>query len=379
MIVPGSSPSEEQDRAIRIRNLGRVLAWGVIGVFALMLMLRLRNVLILFYFALILGLALNPAIHWLERRRVPRSLAVVALALVILGLVGMGVYWIVPPAISQAEILFDNYPLYVEQGQEWGQRMLTRYPEAQEWLQEQSGAIQESLLRVGVLLRHVGSWVMGLGGALISLVLVFFLLIFGLANPQPMARALFALTPPQYNDRIETSLCRIQEKCVAWLGGTFIVMVIIGVFTYAGLAMLGVPHALLFGILAAMGELVPNLGPILSAVPPILLMLLTDPIRAVGVAIFFVIVQQVESHLLTPLVLGNRLEVHPWGLILMILVMGDLFGVLGVILATPTAAILGVIYDELLPKPGTEDSVPIIRRVERVLGGHTGRDRSDSC
>jgi len=142
---------------------------------------------------------------------------------------------------------------------------------------------------------------------------------------------------------------------------------------FIGLLILHVPPALLFGIIAVLGEGVPTLGPVLAATPPTVVMLLTDPIRALAVVVLFVVVQQVESNILVPIVMGNRLKVHPWGLIFMILVMGDLFGFVGIFLATPTAAILEVVYQEMAPKPGRDDPVPTSRRVTRVFGEIKGK------
>ncbi|MBW3625707.1 MAG: AI-2E family transporter [Armatimonadetes bacterium] len=358
-----------EDLRLRYQYYARLLLLGISAVFIILLLARLRNILIIFYFALLVSLAINPAILWLERHRVPRLASVPVLALMTLAAVFGAFLWFVPLIVEQTQGLIQDLPYYLSEAQVWINRMVNRYPFVRTQIEEYRGEINQAVLQAGGLVQQLGSWLMSFGSALFILVLVFFLVIFGLINPLPMAKALFELTPADQNERVERAISSIQEKTVAWAGGTLLVMALVGTISWAGLTFLGVPQAFLFGVIAAIGEFIPTVGPILSMIPPFLVMLLIDPVKALGVLALYITIQQLENHLLTPVVFGNRLEVHPWGLIFMILVMGDLFGLLGVLLATPTTAIMGVLYDEFVPKPGTKDSVPILVRVSRVIGG----------
>lgn len=368
----------EQGRRVNLQNWGRWAVTAILAAGAVYLVFRLQKILLLFYLALLLGLAINPLILWLERRRISRGLAVGGLALIFIASIVTAGFLIAPPAAAQAQNLIDSYPEYQQRAQTWINGMFRRYPELQPEISSGSDIVANSAKQAGGVLRQLGQFALGFGGVIFSGLLLFFLLIFGLINPKPMAGTLFDLTPPSSHDRVERTLSRIQEKVVAWAGGTFILMAIVGILVWISLALLKVPNALLFGIIAAIGEGIPNIGPILSAIPPIAVMLLTDPMKAIGVLVVFLVVQQLENSIFVPMVMGNRLNVHPWGLIFMILVMGELFGVIGVFLATPTAAILGVIYEELIPKPGRSDSVPTHLRVGRVVGGSQG-DMGDTC
>ncbi|MBW3622252.1 MAG: AI-2E family transporter [Armatimonadetes bacterium] len=358
---------------------GRVAAYAVLTVITLYLLSRLKQIFLLFYLALLIGFAINSFVLWLERRRVPRSMAVIGLVLVfIAALVAIG-FWIVPPAIAQAQKLLDDYPLLYQRAQNWINGVLARYPELRQQIEQEGGTSLQNLTpRAGGIVRQIGSFAVSFGTLIFSAFILFFLVVFALIDPQPMARSLFDLTPTRLHDRIERTLRQVQDKVVAWVGGTLILMAIVGSLVYAGLLVINVPNALLFGIIAAIGEGIPTLGPILSAIPPIIVLLLTDPMKALWVALLFVVVQQLENNLIVPTVMGNRLEVHPWGLIFMMLVMGELFGLIGIFLATPTTAILGVVYQELIPKPGKRDTVPATYRVARVVGGIEG-DFNDTC
>jgi predicted PurR-regulated permease PerM len=363
---------ESKNQQTHLQNWGRLLAGAVATGFAIYMVVRLQKILLLFYLALLLGLAINPLIVWFERRRISRVLVVIGLAIIYFASLVAAGFWVVPPAIAQAQALMDHFPDYSARAQHWVQGALHRYPEIRSRLTADSGSIQNTVMRGTNLLKELGAWAVGFGGLVFSGFLLFFLVLYGLIRPQPMANALFSLTPPHFHDRIERTLTGVQSRVVAWAGGTLILMAIVGFMVWMGLLVLRVPQALLFGIIAAVGEAIPNVGPVLSAIPPIAVLLLTDPVKAVGVVALFIIVQQLENNVIVPMVMGNRLNVHPWALIFMMLVMGDLFGLIGVFLATPTTAILGVIYDELIPKPGNASDVPSSLRVSRAIGGENG-------
>jgi putative permease len=373
-------PGERRRRETRVAPIqwGQWAAAAVLGAGAVYLVVRLHKILLLFYLALLLGFAINAFILWLERRHVSRGLAVAGLGVIFIAFVVALGFWVIPPAVAQAQHLLDNLPVYQERAQTWVNGVFVRYPELRERLTGDGGTLPNLTSKPGSVLRQVGGWAVGIGGLLFSAFLLFFLVLYGLIDPRPMARALFDLTPPDSHDRVERTISGIQDKVVAWAGGTFLLMGIVGLLVWIGLVILHVPQALLYGIIAAVGEGIPNLGPVLSAIPPVSVMLITDPAKAAWVVALFVLVQQVENNLIVPLVMGNRLNVHPWALIFMMLVMGELFGLLGVFLATPTTAILGVIYEEWIPKPGRAGDEPAIHRIGRIIGGRKG-EASDSC
>ena len=112
-----------------------------------------------------------------------------------------------------------------------------------------------------------------------------------------------------------------------------------------------VKQAFLFGVIAGLLEIVPVIGPLVAAVPPVIVALLQNPIMAIWVVIVFTGIQQAEGHLIIPLVMSKQLSLHPVTVIFSVLVMGGLFGIIGIFLASPAAFTAGIIYEEiLLPK-----------------------------
>jgi len=144
---------------------------------------------------------------------------------------------------------------------------------------------------------------------------------------------------------------RVTNKISAWLGGQLLLSGIIGSTAALGLFLMGVPFFWVLALIAAIGELIPIVGPILSAVPAVIVALSVKPALALAVILFFVAQQQLENHLLVPKIMQRQVGISPVFVIIALLIGGSLLGVIGAILAVPTAAILQVLFEETLAEP----------------------------
>ncbi len=142
----------------------------------------------------------------------------------------------------------------------------------------------------------------------------------------------------------------MTTKVSAWLGGQLLLAAIIGSTAALGLWLLGVPYFYVLALVAAVGEMIPVIGPLIAAIPAILVAFTVSPAVALGVAIFFVIQQQVENHVLVPKIMERQVGVSAVIVIVSLLLGGSLLGIAGAILAVPTAAILQVLFEELVPE-----------------------------
>ena len=139
----------------------------------------------------------------------------------------------------------------------------------------------------------------------------------------------------------------ISVKVSAWLGGQLLLGAIIGTTATIGLWLLGVPYFFVLGLIAGIGELIPMVGPILSAIPALIVALTVSPGMALVVGVFFLAQQQFENHLLVPKLMERQVGVSAVTVIIALLIGGSLLGIVGALLAVPTAAVLQVIFDEL--------------------------------
>jgi len=156
------------------------------------------------------------------------------------------------------------------------------------------------------------------------------------------------LFPRAQRLRVGEASNKISLKISAWLSGQLILAGSIGSTAAVGLYLLGVPYFYVLALVAAIGEVVPIVGPILSAIPAILVGLSVSPRTGLFVAIFWIVQQQIENHLLVPKVMERQVGVSPVVVIVALLVGGSVLGIVGAILAVPTAAILQVILEEIL-------------------------------
>lgn len=179
---------------------------------------------------------------------------------------------------------------------------------------------------------------------------VFVILFFGIAlayQPEIYTNGLVNLFPKQRQDKVKEILNDINETLQFWLAGKAFSMLITGLLTWVGLWLLDIPLAFTLALLAALLSFIPNIGPIIAAIPAILLALLKSPIFALYVAILYLVIQTIESYLITPLIQQKSISLPPALIVFMQLVMSLLVGSLGLALATPLLAVISVAIKQL--------------------------------
>jgi predicted PurR-regulated permease PerM len=139
---------------------------------------------------------------------------------------------------------------------------------------------------------------------------------------------------------------RIGVRFGGWVRGQLLLSAIVGLVILAGLSVIGVRYAFLLALLAAIGEAIPLVGPVFSAVPAVVIAFTQSPVQGFLTLALYVVVQQLENHLIVPRVMGRAVELHPLAVILALLTGGELLGVTGAILSVPVAAAISVIVDE---------------------------------
>jgi predicted PurR-regulated permease PerM len=194
---------------------------------------------------------------------------------------------------------------------------------------------------VGAIWRLIG----GIFGLVTILILTFYLLVDG----DDIVKVFVRLFPAGERLRVEDACRRVTSKVSAWLGGQLLLAAIIGTSAAIGLWLLGVPYFYVLALIAALGEMIPVVGPVLSAIPALAVALAVSPTTALGVLLFFFAQQQFENHVLVPKVMERQVGVSAVIVIIALLIGGSLLGIVGAILAVPTAAILQVLFEELAP------------------------------
>jgi predicted PurR-regulated permease PerM len=317
---------------------------------------EVRDALILVYISALVAIGLSPVVNAIERKRlmrqrVPRWAAILVIYLAIIGaVVAVGVL-VIPPIVTQARELAMELPRLLHQGQQWliDHGLLTREISAQEAVRQTAGGsgAQDT---VGLIVGAVFGFVGGIFGLITMLVLAFYLLV----DSSGLVNVFVRLFPREKRAQVEAACRRVTNKVSAWLGGQLLLGGIIGSTAALGLYLMGVPFFYVLALIAGLGEMIPIVGPILSAVPAVAVALSVKPTLALGVIAFFFAQQQLENHLLVPKIMQRQVGISPVFVIIALLIGGSLLGVIGAILAVPTAAILQVVFQELMNDTSAE-------------------------
>jgi putative permease len=346
-----------------------------VGLYVLFQFLEAVTFLLLF-FALVFLLAavLNPVVAWLQRRRVPRPASAVLLGLLILGAFVAAFWFGVPPLLDQGQQLIQDSPALWDRLRGQADQFLKTQPELAKQIPKSDELIHRLAPVASRLAGQLGRYTINVVSVLGSLVLLVVLVIYSLASPQPLVAGLLGAFPERHRPKAEHILGLILARLKTWAVGSMLLGLIVGLATWIGLYFLGMPFALLFGVVAAFGELLPNLGPLLSAIPPILVALARDPMLAVWVGVLFLVIQQLENNLIVPIIMSRTLDLHPLSVTFMVLVMGAMFGVVGAIIAVPTTVIIKTLYQELYLTNQVTDRQELEEQSERLVSEEAAPD-----
>jgi putative permease len=359
----------ELQRAIFL-TFGLLLVWRMAAV--------LTTLILFFLLVFILAAVLNPIAVALQRRGVPRIVSALGLGVAFIGLVVTLLVLALPPILSEVSTFISRLPEKQDRLAEWYESLIQRYPGLEPAIPPPGDLMRMISPQVTDLLGQVGRYTLSLAGSVISFFLLLVLVIFSVANPAPMVAGLLGATPERYRDRVVSAMGRILVQLRNWAAGSVKLGIIIGLMTAFGLYGLGsitghdFPYILLFSLIAGIGEMIPTIGPIVSAFPPVLIALTIDPMLAVWVMVLFIIIQQLENNFIVPLVMGQSLDLHPVSIIFAVLVMGTLFGLFGAILAMPIAAIIKVCWEEFYLIPRRTDTEMLGDIAEEIV--ETGAD-----
>jgi predicted PurR-regulated permease PerM len=319
-------------------------------VLGLWLVVTLRTVLVQVLLALILAAGLTPLVDWLADRRLPRGLAVllIYLALILL-LVGLGVL-VVPLMVDEVEQLALNAPRYGDQVLDRMRELREQYPFLPP-LDEQLAAQLRGLgSQIGLIASQaltVARVALGIFSGLLNAVLVLILTLYFVVFGQTIRAYLLSFVPPARRPRLVEITDRMGRRMGGWLLGQIVLSMSIGVVSYIGLSVLGVRYAIFLAVVAAIGEAIPNFGPILSTIPAVLVALTQSPLLALATLALYIGIQQLENNLLVPKIMERAVELHPFATIIALLVGVELMGIIGAILSVPVTAALAVALDEV--------------------------------
>jgi predicted PurR-regulated permease PerM len=329
-------------------KLGHWVGLLVLGV-SLYILWEIRQVLLLIFLAVVLATALNQIQLALQRFRLSRGAAVMlTVALTILVIAGF-LLVVVPPFIRESVKLAELAPQSLDLLEKWFaevQKSLPLHGDSQ-LLDRMSSELQAL---VGKVFSNFFAIFSNTVGLLLNLLLVLVLTIMFVVNPHPYRDGFIRLFPSFYRRRIDDILTKSEVALTGWLIGTLINMVVIGMASWMALMLLKVRLVLANALLAGVLEAIPNIGPVLSVLPPMAIALLDDPNKAVLVLVVYVLIQQAEQYLLVPTVMAKQVDLLPAVTLLSQVIFALFFGFLGLLLALPLVIVMQIWVKEILVK-----------------------------
>lgn len=310
----------------------------IIAGLALVFLWMIRDVILILLLALVAASAMEPMADYFNKHKIPRAVSVLTVYVLVFSLIAAIIYLMVPLVGEQFKNLRDNLPGYINK------------------LQEMFGAGTAFNLSLNDVLDRLASAFQG--GELVSrtfgvfsgfftfitvLVVSFYLV----AEEKGMKRFVADLVPEKQQEFTLSLIAKVQKKIGMWVLGQVILSISIFILALAGLLILGIPNSLILALLAGALEIIPYIGPFISAVPAVLIAFVYNPPLALAVALMYLIIQKIEGYVLVPKIMEKTVGVSPLVIVVAVLVGFKLAGVAGLLLAVPIASAVLVLVREL--------------------------------
>lgn len=321
----------------RIEISYKTIVFTVFFLLGLWLLYFIRDVLFLLFIAFILMSALRPLVVRLERFKIPRVISILLIYVLAFVFFGLAFAGIIPSLLSQTSRLITAMPTFLT-------KVAPTLGIDLKLLTAQIAPISENIVNI----------TLGIFNNILTTLTILILTFYFLLERRHTERYLVEFMGEEAAQKIVSLGILIEQRLGAWVAGELLLMTIIGIFSYIGLTLLHVDYALPLAIFAGLLEAVPMIGPIISAIPAILVALSSSPVLAFSVTALYVIIQQVENNAIVPFVMKKSVGISPVLTIVALLVGGRLAGIVGAILAVPGVLVSGIILREFLFKPSKE-------------------------
>lgn len=329
-------------------SLGKLIGFFAFAV-SLYILWQIRTILLLIFAAVVFAVVLNRVVRRLQRSGVKRGIAIGITVVSLLAIIAILLTLIGPSFAQQLEQLINLVPSLLNRLRDWFNSLQAWVPEQILDVRNLGSIVPRIQPLVTRLLGNAYTWFSDLLGIILNLLLVIVLMVMLLANPKPYRQGFVLLFPAFYRQRVDEILTECETTLVGWMTATLINMAAIAVVSFIGLSILGVPLALANALLAGLLEFIPNIGPVLSIIPPMAVAVLDQPWKAIAVLILYLLIQQFEAYLLVPVVMKKQVDLLPAFTLLSVVIFGSFFGFLGVFLSVPLVIISKIwIYEVLI-------------------------------
>ena len=325
-----------------------VLLAGALLVFGLVFK-QLLTLMLAVLMTVVIAIPLAAAGTRLERRGVPRALGVLLALLGGLAAIALVIALLIPPFVDETNQFVDDVPGIVDDLRDQIHDVTGARPgEIGDKVQEFAERYTDDPERLIGPITSIGLSVAGVAGALVLILITAYYMA---ARPGPLIDGMLSLLPPSRREHGRYVMERLRTAWIGWMQGVAVDMLVTGILLYIGLRVVGLEFAVFFAVLTAFLTLIPYFGAIAGAIPPTLFALTDSPGKALLVLGVYVLVQQVESNVTIPLVMSQTVRLHPAVIAIGVVVVGQLFGVAGLLVAVPILSLIVICVEEYWVKP----------------------------
>jgi predicted PurR-regulated permease PerM len=297
----------------------------------------------------LIAIPLAMAADYFERFGVPRALGALAGLLLALATLGVILYLVIPPFVDETDEFVAAVPGVVDDLEGEIADLTGNEPqqvgdEVQSFLE----GYTENPERFLGPITSIGLSVVAIFGALVFIVITAYYIA---VRPEPLVNGILSLFPPPRREEARQVMERLRKSWVGWMEGVVVDMFVTATLLYAGLMIIGLDFAIFFAVFSALLVVVPYFGSIVGGIPPVLFAFTDSPELALLTLIVYVLVQQIEGNVIIPLVMAQRVKLHPALIAIGVVVVGQLFGYIGLFVAVPIISMAVILGDELWVKP----------------------------
>ncbi len=310
----------------------KTIIFTVLFLLSLGFLYFMRNIIMQFFVALLVMTILNPLVSRLSKYKVPRAVSIIVVYFLTLGIIGVALAGIIPPLVDQTTTFVNNLPEYIE-----------NLPVPNIIVEP---VVNQFFSTLGELPAQVAKTTFSLFSNLLNVILVLIFAFYLLMSRGKQDEQLDVFFGKERSKKITKVIDTLEIKLGGWARGQFTLMFLVGIITYTGLRLLGIPYALPLAILAGLLEIIPYFGPIVAAIPAIIIGFSISPLIGLATTALAFLIQQLENYLIVPKIMGKSVGVSPIVILLALVIGFEIAGPIGSLVAVPVFITLQVIVKE---------------------------------
>ena len=308
------------------------------------------QVILLFFFAIVITIVLNAPTAFLERKKVRRTIAaliVFFLFLIFLGALGL---LILPKIVYQVQLLIADLPNLLTNLNNRIVSWLGENSTSTGQIQPGSGGFVDQLPSAQVIFTGISRYSLSLLGSVLLFIFFLCLVAYMLINPRPLLELYLSFFPDSKREKAATAFANASVMTIGWMWSNVLAGAIRAIIVFLFLFLMNIPGVWIWAGVTFFAELIPRIGFYIMAVPPILIALSIDPITAIWVAVFYLVLDEIMGDFVIPHIRATTMKIHPVSLLVMLLAMVTVFGLMGALIATPLTAFIKAYYEAFFEK-----------------------------